>query len=69
MKTKMRKVIVNDTLYEITEKVYQRLYPKLGKRIKVLSEKQHKKLHQNRCDLIREKGEIIDEIDLMLRDD
>ena len=64
-----RKVVLNNTLYEITEGVYSRLYKKLGKKIKLFSEKQYQEQHQRRCNLIRKHGKIIGELDLILRDD
>jgi len=63
----VRKILVNDTLYKISERIYDKIINVMGH--SQLGDDYNKKIHEEKCNLIREKGAEVMKVDLILRDD
>jgi hypothetical protein len=66
----MKTIIINEEIFEVTEKTYKKVSSSSGVSKRILIRKDWwEKKQQKCCDVIRKEGKKIGEVDLILRDD
>ncbi len=68
----MRIVVVNESIYQIIERDFQKLFFSKRKHTVIaeaFDEKRPRREHERRCNYIREHGKLLMTADMILRDD
>ena len=64
-----RIVILNNDIYEVSDAVFRRIFPKTIPKTTPIPPASYRKEHKRHCEIVRKHGKIIAEADLLLRDD